>query len=58
MLVLTRHPGESIQLDQHITVVVLEVRGDQVRIGIDAPKEVTIVRTELLSSRSEGKRIN
>lgn len=47
MLVLTRRGGESIVIGNEVTVTVLEVRGDQVRIGIDAPKTVPIHREEV-----------
>lgn len=48
MLVLTRRPGESIIIGGDITVTVLEVRGDQIRIGIDAPRSVKVHREEVL----------
>jgi len=44
MLVLTRKPGESIRIDGEITVTVSEVRGGRVKLSIDAPKSVRIVR--------------
>ena len=47
MLVLTRRAGESLVIGNDVTVTVLEVRGDQVRIGIDAPKTVPIHREEV-----------
>lgn len=47
MLVLTRRGGESIVIGNEVTVTVLEVRGDQVRIGIDAPRTVPIHREEV-----------
>jgi carbon storage regulator len=48
MLVLRRKVGESIILDGVISVSVLAVEGERVKIGINAPPEVTIVREELL----------
>ena len=48
MLVLTRKAGEGILLDQNVTISVLSVEGDRVRIGIDAPKDMRIFRRELL----------
>ena len=50
MLVLRRKVGESIILDGVISVSVLAVEGERVKIGINAPPEVTIVREELLKS--------
>ena len=47
MLVLTRKVGQSIVIGDEIEVVVLEVRGEQVRIGIKAPKNVTVHRKEI-----------
>ena len=47
MLVLTRKVGQSIVIGNEIEVVVLEVRGEQVRIGIRAPKTVTVHRKEI-----------
>ena len=52
MLILTRRPGETLIIElptgERITVTVLEVKGNQVRIGTDAPADVSIVREELL----------
>ncbi len=48
MLVLSRKPGESIQIDDNIFVTVSEVRGGRVRLSIDAPRSVRIVRKEVL----------
>jgi carbon storage regulator len=47
MLVLTRRKDESIMLDHGIEIVVLGIEGDRVRIGIEAPKDVTILRKEV-----------
>lgn len=47
MLVLSRRTNESIVINGNITVTVLEIRGDHVRIGIDAPREITIHREEI-----------
>ena len=47
MLVLTRKMDEGITIGNHITVSVLEIRGSQVRLGIRAPKEIPIIRTEI-----------
>jgi carbon storage regulator len=54
MLVLTRKPGEVIRLGLDITVRVLEVKGCQVRLGIDAPDRVNIVRGELHDPQREA----
>ena len=47
MLVLSRKTGESIYIDGSIKVKILKLKGNQVRIGIDAPSDVDIVRSEL-----------
>ncbi len=47
MLVLSRKKGEAIMIGDHIELVVLDVGGDSVRIGIVAPKEVEIFRKEV-----------
>jgi len=48
MLILTRKSGEKIRIAEDIELTVLHVSGSQVKIGIDAPKDVTIMREELL----------
>jgi carbon storage regulator len=50
MLVLTRKRNESILIDGKIKLKVVEIRGDKVRIGIDAPKHVTLFRQEVLEA--------
>ena len=47
MLVLSRKKNESIIINDHITVTVVEIRGDKVRLGIDAPKDVSVHRREV-----------
>ena len=47
MLVLTRKLGESITIDDHIKIVVVQVKGKQVRLGIKAPRETKIHREEV-----------
>jgi carbon storage regulator len=47
MLVLTRKAGQCIVINGDITVTVLEVRGNQIRLGIEAPKEVPVRREEV-----------
>jgi carbon storage regulator len=47
MLVLSRKKNESIIINDHIVVTVVEIRGDKVRLGIDAPKDVTVHRREV-----------
>lgn len=47
MLVLSRKKNESIVINNDITVVVVEIRGDKVRLGIEAPREVPVHRQEV-----------
>lgn len=47
MLVLSRKKNESIVINDEITIVVVEIRGDKVRLGIEAPKEVPVHRHEV-----------
>ena len=48
MLVLTRKAGEKIVIDESVVIEVLEIQGNRVRIGIQAPRGITILRQELL----------
>ncbi len=56
MLVLSRKKNESIVINDDITIVVVEIRGDKVRLGVEAPKEVPVHRREVFDAirRSEG----
>ena len=47
MLVLSRKKNESIVIDERIVITVIEVRGDRVRLGIEAPRDVPIHRSEV-----------
>ena len=47
MLALTRKKGESIVINNNIEISVMEIRGDQIKIGISAPKDVPIYRKEV-----------
>ncbi len=54
MLVLSRKKGEYIWLGDQIEITISEIKGDQVRIAINAPKNVTILRGELIKEVSES----
>ena len=56
MLVLSRKKNESIIINDHIVVTVVEIRGDKVRLGIDAPKDVSVHRREVYDAiqRQQG----
>ena len=56
MLVLTRKKGESIQIGEDIEITITQIKGDQVKIGISAPKNVEIHRKEVwLDIQAENK---
>ena len=49
-LVLSRKKNESIVINNDITIVVVDIRGDKVRLGVDAPKEVPVHRQEVFNA--------
>ena len=59
MLILTRRVGETLMVGDEVTVTVLGVKGNQVRIGVNAPKEVSVNREEIYmriqSEKGEGE---
>jgi carbon storage regulator len=55
MLVLTRKLMEKLFIGDDICVTVVRLEGGQVRLGIDAPREVTVVRAELVPERTAGR---
>ncbi|MCF0131981.1 MAG: carbon storage regulator CsrA [Pseudobutyrivibrio sp.] len=58
MLALTRKTGDAIMLNNNIEITVLEVKGDQVKIGISAPRDVSIYRKEIyLEIQKENEEI-
>ena len=56
MLALTRKKGEALMINNNVEITILEVRGDQVKLGISAPKDVPIYRKEVyLQIQEENK---
>lgn len=55
MLILTRKPGETVVIGDDITVTVLGVKGNQVRLGVNAPKDVSVHREEIYLRIQEEK---
>jgi carbon storage regulator len=56
MLVLTRKLMEKLYIGDNVCVTVVRLEGGQVRLGIDAPREVSVVRAELIDGRQDGPR--
>lgn len=57
MLVLSRKKNESIVINNDITIVVVEIRGDKVRLGVEAPKEVPVHRREVYDAINRANNV-
>ena len=50
MLILSRKTDQQIKIGEHITLTIIEIRGEQVKIGVEAPKSVKVFREEVFSA--------
>ena len=55
MLVLSRNRGESIVIDDNVVVTIVDIRGEDVRLGVEAPKEIPVHRQEVYDAIQEAK---
>lgn len=55
MLILTRYTGEALIIGDNVSVTVLGVKGNQVRLGVDAPKDISVHREEIYDRILEEK---
>ncbi len=58
MLVLTRKPGDKVVIGDNIEITVLEIKGNTIRLGIAAPREVSVLRGELAHAEVAGAAAN
>jgi carbon storage regulator len=56
MLILSRRPGESLAIGDEITITVVGINGNQIRLGITAPREVRVLREEIYKAMHEENR--
>ena len=56
MLILSRKVGETVYLNEDIEIKIVEVSGDKVRLGIEAPKDVKVLRSELRQTMESNKK--
>jgi carbon storage regulator len=55
MLIITRRPGERVMIGDDVVIAIIDVKGSNVRIGIDAPREIAVYREELLEAMKAEK---
>lgn len=57
MLILTRRPGEAMHIGENIRITVVDVQGNRVRMGIEAPREVVVDRSEIYERKRHERKI-
>ena len=57
MLILTRRIGETVMIGKDVSITVLRVKGNQVRLGVNAPKEVSVQREEIFQRMGDGEHV-
>jgi len=55
VLILTRRAGESVMIGEDVTVTVLRIKGNQVRLGVNAPKNISVQREEILKKKTDSE---
>ena len=55
MLILTRRPAQSIKIGDDITITICDVKGNHVRVGIDAPRHLAVDREEIAAEKRQGR---
>jgi carbon storage regulator len=58
VLILTRRPTQAFAIGSDITVTVLEIRGSQVRIGVNAPREIAVLRKEIVEKAQDRRTLD
>jgi carbon storage regulator len=58
VLILTRRPTQAFAIGSDITVTVLEIRGSQVRIGVNAPREIAVLRKEIVEKAKDRRALD
>lgn len=58
MLVLTRKPKEEIRIGNNITITIVRIKGQTVRVGINAPRDIRVIRSELTAHDNSDKQTN
>jgi carbon storage regulator len=55
MLMLTRRPGERLMIGNNVVVQIMEIKGNQVRVGVEAPKDIDVDREEIFMKKQNDR---